>query len=62
MKLFDRISHAYRKLKNRSYRKADRLAVAVISGGGVGDGLVNLNYIKKLHDYAGEGVEFDYYS
>lgn len=61
MKFFSRLRRIPAKLKAVRARKPNIAAIAIYCDGGVGDGLVHLNYAKKLKEYAGDNIEIDFY-
>ena len=61
MKLLSRIRHTFSRIKATRSKKKDVLAIAIFCDGGVGDGLVHLNYAKGLKSYSGEQTEIDLY-
>ncbi|OLA92196.1 MAG: hypothetical protein BHW61_01110 [Sutterella sp. 63_29] len=61
MKLFSKLRRISARLKAICTRKPNCVTIAIYCDGGVGDGLVHLNYAKKLKEYTGDNVEIDFY-
>ncbi len=61
MKIIYKIKSLLGILRPNIINCSRNLQVAVVSGGGVGDGIVNLNYIKHLYKYCDCCIDIDFY-
>lgn len=60
MKLQKRIAATLRGWMSLYRRRGEKLTVAVVSDGGVGDCLMNLNYARALKEFAGD-IDIDFF-